>query len=204
MSEFRRPRSARKAGIGAPSPAALGVVKVGPDFSDEYPDGDPAAAEAFATVLRCGQAVSAEVERTMLATFGAPQNVLNSLAVIEGAHTALTPSEISERTYLSSATMTATLDALEYNGWVRRVPNPEDRRSVLVEITADGQAVADQFLPGIRRVEQAVLAELTHAERVTLLKLLAKMLKGAATVAAAQPITLAGRRNTPTRAQPLD
>jgi DNA-binding MarR family transcriptional regulator len=70
--------------------------------------------------------------------------------------------------------MTGTLDALEYNGWVRRVPNPQDRRSVLVEITAKGQTVADQLLPGIRRVEQAVLAELTRTERVTLLKLLAK------------------------------
>lgn len=173
-------------------------MKVGPDFLDEFPDGDPAAAEAIATLLRCGQAVIAEVERTMLASFGAPQNVLNSLAVIEGAHTALTPSEISERTYLSSATMTGTLDALEYNGWVRRVPNPQDRRSVLVEITAKGQAVADQLLPGIRRVERAVLAELTPAERVTLLEFLAKVLKGAATVAAAEPITLDGRRNRPT------
>ena len=192
----------RKAGIGSPSPAALGVVKVGPNFSDEFPDGDPVAAETFATILRCGQAVSAELERTMLASFGAPQNVLNSLAVIEGAQSALTPSEISECTFLSSATMTNTLDALEYNGWVRRVPNPRDRRSVLVEITAKGQAVADQLLPGIRRVEQACLAELTRAERVTLLKLLAKVLKGAATTAAAEPITLDGRRNRPTHHEP--
>ena len=192
----------RKAGIGSPSPAALGVVKVSPDFFDEFPDGDPVAAEAFATILRCGQAVSAELERTMLASFGAPQNVLNSLAVIEGAHIALTPSEISECTYLSSATMTGTLDALEYNGWVRRVPNPRDRRSVLVEITPKGQAVADQLLPGIRRVEQAILAELTRAERVTLLKLMAKVLKGAAAAAAAEPITLDGRRNRPIHHEP--
>ncbi len=199
MPEYRRQRSQRRSGIGSPSPAALGVVKVSPDFADEFPDGDPAAAEVFATLLRCGQAVIAEMERTMLATFGAPQNVLNSLAVIEGAHAALTPSEISERTFLSSATMTGTLDALEFNGWVRRVPNPEDRRSVLIEITADGQAVADRLLPGVRRVEQAVLTELTATERATLLKLLAKVLKGAAAVAAAEPITLDGRRNRPSR-----
>jgi len=192
----------RKSGIGSPSPAALGVVKVGPDFLDEFPDGDPAAAEVFATLLRCGQIVSTEIERTMLASSGAPQNLFNSLAVIEGAPDPLTPKEISERTYLSSATMTATLNALEHNGWVRRMPNHRDRRSVLVEITAKGQAVADQLLPGIRRVEQAVLAELTHAERVTLLKLLAKVLKGAATVAATEPITLDGRRNRPTHHQP--
>ena len=174
-------------------------MTVGADFVDEFPDGDPAAAEAYATIIRCGEALSAEIERTMLASFGAPQNVLNSLAVIEGAPAPLTPSEISESTYLSSATMTATLDALEHNGWVRRIPNPQDRRSVLVEITADGLAIADRFLPGIRRVEQAVLTHLTPAERTDLLDLLAKVLKGAAEVAAADPIPLEGRRNRPSR-----
>lgn len=199
MSEARRPRRARKAGATSPSSAALGIVRVGADFSEEYPDGDPTAAEAFATLIRAGNAISTEVERAMLASFDVPENVLNSLAVIEGAGTTLTPSEIGERTLTSSGTMTGTLDALEYNGWVRRVPNPDDRRSVLIEITDEGQAVADRFLPGIRTLEQAVLAELTSAERATLLKLLAKVLRGAATVAAAEPIPLVGRRNRPQR-----
>jgi len=79
------PASARRSGICSTSPAALGVVKVGPDFHYEFPDGDPAATEAFATILRYGQTARADLERTMLASFGAPQNVLNSLAVIEGA-----------------------------------------------------------------------------------------------------------------------
>jgi DNA-binding MarR family transcriptional regulator len=174
-------------------------VKVDPDFTQEYPDGDPAAAEAFATLIRTGDAMNAEVERAMLASFEVPQNVLNSLAVIDGADTALTPSQIGERTLTSSATMTSTLDALEYHGWVRRVPNPDDRRSVLIEITDDGQAVADRFLPGIRAIENAVLAELTAAERATLLDLLAKVLRGAAQAAAAAPIPLDGRRNRPAR-----
>lgn len=79
------PASARRSGICSTSPAALGVVKVGPDFHYEFPDGDPAATEAFATILRYGRTARADLERTMLASFGAPQNVLNSLAVIEGA-----------------------------------------------------------------------------------------------------------------------
>ncbi len=108
---------------------------------------------------------------------------------------ALTPSQIGERTFTSSGTMTGTLDALEYNGWVRRIPNPDDRRSVLVEITDEGQAIADRLLPGIRRLEAALLTELTNAERTTLLELLAKALTSAASVAAADPIPLEGRRN---------
>jgi hypothetical protein len=31
-------------------------------------------------------------------------------------------------------------DLLEHRGWIRRIPNPDDRRSTLIEITPDGRA----------------------------------------------------------------
>lgn len=184
--------------------AALGVVKVGRDFQTEFPDGEPRAAEINATLIRTGQALEAEVNRAMLASFGATQPVLNSLAVLEGAGQPLTPSEISERTLTSSATMTATIDALQGRGWVRRVSNPDDRRSVLVEITDEGQAVADRLLPGIRKLDVAIFAGLSSAERTTMLKLLAKVLAQLAIVASEPPIRLDGRRNRTRRPRPAD
>ncbi len=199
MSDRRRPGRPRKTSLGSPSPAALGVVKVGSDFVDEYPDGDPVAAEVYATLIRTGLALIHEIERTMLATFGVSQSVLNSLAIIDGAGEPLTPSQISERSLTSSATMTGTLDTLEYRGWVRRVPNPEDRRSLLIEITPDGRAIADQLLPGIRKVERTVFAVLTANERSALLKVLGKVLSSVAAVTAADPLPLEGRRNRPPR-----
>ena len=199
MSERRPPTRRRKASHGSPAPAARGVVKVAADFADEYPDGERASTEAYATLVRTGAALTQEIERCMAATFGVPQTVLNSLAVIDGEGGPLTPSEISERTLVSSGSMTGTLDQLEYRGWVRRTPNPDDRRSVLVEITDVGKAVADQFLPGIRKIELAVLAGLTADELDTLLELLGKVLAGAATVASAEPIVLEGRRTRPQR-----
>jgi DNA-binding MarR family transcriptional regulator len=176
-----------------------GIVKVDPDFADEYPDGHAVAAEIFGTLIRVGQALSYELDRASVATFGVPQSVLNSLAVIEGAGEPLTPSQISERTLISSATMTATLDTLEYRGWVRRMPNPDDRRSVLIEITDDGKAIADQLLPGTRKIEMAVCADLTDSERKTAMKLLAKVLNQAAALAEVEPIPLNGRRKRPAR-----
>jgi DNA-binding MarR family transcriptional regulator len=199
LSEPRRSGRPRKASASSPSAAALGVVRVGPDFQAEFPDGEPRAAEIMATLVRTGQALAAEIDRAMRASIGASQALLNSLAVIEGADQPLTPSEISERTLTSSATMTATIDALERHGWVRRVANPDDRRSLLVEITDEGQAVTDRFLPGIRKIDVAVLAGLSSAERTTLLKLLAKVLNQLATIAAQPPIPLDGRRNRPQR-----
>jgi DNA-binding MarR family transcriptional regulator len=95
--------------------------------------------------------------------------------------------------------MTATLDLLEYRGWIRRIPNPGDRRSVLIEITPDGRAVTDQLLPGIRTVERNILSALTPEERAHLLEMLAKILARAAGVAAEPPEPLNGQRIRPAR-----
>ena len=95
--------------------------------------------------------------------------------------------------------MTATLDLLERRGWVRRAPNPGDRRSTLVEITPDGRAVANKMLPGIRTLEKSVLTALTPGERAQLLGLLAKILDRAAAVATEDPEPLTGLRVRPGR-----
>jgi hypothetical protein len=98
--------------------------------------------------------------------------------------------------------MTATLDLLQRRGWIRRVPNPADRRSVLIEITPQGRATTDQLLPGIRTVERSILSALTPDERVHLLDLLAKILARTADVAAHPPEPLHGQRNRPARLNP--
>ena len=199
-------RSRRSQGSVA-SPAALGAVRVGPDFATEYPDGNPAAAEALSTVIRAGQALYDEIDRAMQASIGVPESALNTLAVIEGAERPLTPSEISERTFRSSATMTSILDVLESRGWVRRVPNPADRRSVLIEMSEAGYAITDRFLPGVRKIERAVMADLSAKELSSLMNILPNVLDSTARLCATDPIPLEGRRNrsrgqsqpTPTR-----
>jgi DNA-binding MarR family transcriptional regulator len=182
-----------------PSPASLGVVRVGADFASEFPDGDPHSTEATATLVRAGTSVLIELDRTILEAFGVAHPVVTALAVIEGADGPLTPSEISERVLVASATMTATLDTLESRGWVVRAPNPTDRRSVLVSITEEGRATADRFLPGIRAVESALMSSLTPKERDQLVTLLGKVLARAAEVADEPAIPLEGRRNRPER-----
>ena len=202
MSEPSRPARPGRGGRGRPSPASLGVVRVDADFQDEYPDGDATCTEAYATLCRTGEALLGELDRCIAATFDMPQAAATALAVIDGAGAPLTPSQVSDRVLVASATMTATLDLLEYRGWIRRVPNPADRRSILIEITPDGRATADQLLPGIRTVERSVLSALTTDERAQLLDLLAKVLARAADVAAGPPEPLSGQRIRPARLDP--
>jgi DNA-binding MarR family transcriptional regulator len=175
--------------------ASRGVVRVGDGFQAEYPDADPASTELMATLVRTGFVLTSELDRAVAASIGINQAATNTLAVVEGADGLLTPSEISDRTLISSATMTSTLDRLEARGWVRRIPNPEDRRSVLVEITDEGRELCDRFLPGIHAIERSVMSELDPDERKRLLELLEKVLAGAARVAAAAPTPLEGRRS---------
>ena len=185
-----------------PSPAALGVVRVDADFQEEYPGGDPTCTEAYATLVRTGQALLGELDRRIRLTFDVSQPAATALAVIDGAREPLTPSQVGDRALVASATMTATLDLLEHRGWIRRIPNPDDRRSVLIEITPAGRATADQLLPGIRTHERTILSALTPDERTQLLDLLAKVLARTAEIAGQHPEPLTGARVRPARLAP--
>jgi DNA-binding MarR family transcriptional regulator len=174
-------------------------VRVDPDFEDEYPDADASCTEAFATLLVAGKVLAAEHDRRIEHTLGVSQSVAQALAVVDGAGRALTPTEISERTLVASATMTAVLDTLERQGWIRRTPNPDDRRSILIEITSEGRELADRFIPGLHTVERRVLSALTPRERQQLLTLLGKVIASANELADEPVEPLEGERRRPDR-----
>lgn len=73
--------------------------------------------------------------------------------------------ELARRVELTSGAMTSRLDALEAEGLVRRLRDPSDRRSVLVELTEQGLEKHEQAL-GIQAQKEALLAEaLTEREK---------------------------------------
>jgi DNA-binding MarR family transcriptional regulator len=181
------------------APGQHEVVRVDPDFEDEYPDADASCTEAYATLLVVGNVLAAEHERRIEHTLGVSESVAQALAVVDGAVRPLTPTEISERTLLASATMTAVLDTLERPGWIRRTPNPDDRRSVLIEITPEGRELADRFIPGLHIVERRVMSALTRRERHQLLALLGKVLASANGLADEPVEPLEGERRRPDR-----
>ena len=69
----------------------------------------------------------------------------------------------------------ATLNDLLASRSVRRRPDPQDRRRNIVTITARGTATLERLDAMLDGVQDAVLAPLTATERVTLLRLLAKL-----------------------------
>ena len=72
--------------------------------------------------------------------------------------------------------MTNRIDRLTASGYVRREPDPRDRRGVLVTLTDEGLAVVDAALDDLLAGERKLLAGLDNGQRRTLADLLRTLL----------------------------
>ena len=95
-----------------------------------------------------------------------------------GAHPGIDATRLSEIIYFDRSTIGDVLDRMEGKGWILRQSTPDDRRIKRVDLSPAGHAVLQQVEPGIRRVQERLLAGLTAAEAKTLVRLLAKMADG--------------------------
>jgi len=174
----------------------------------EFPDLDPSAAEAYLHLLRAGDDAFGVSERN-LDEHGISQGrfcVLMLLwrstqpkaATLMGAESCAdgprTPAELAEGANVTRATMTGLIDTLERDGFVKREPDPVDRRMMSVRLTAKAEKFIREFLPGHFRTTAKLMSTLSESERKTLVRLLNKistqaaaMLGGPATVTADRP-----------------
>ena len=72
----------------------------------------------------------------------------------------LSPGRLLRETLVSSGTMTNRVDRLAGRGLVERMPDPSDRRGVLVRLTADGRRRVDGALEELLRRERDLLSSL--------------------------------------------
>ena len=84
----------------------------------------------------------------------------------------LSASDISARTGLTSGAVTRLIDRLEQRGSIRRRADANDRRRVLVEITASAEHVCEPFYGPLAREGTALLHDCTEKELETILKYL--------------------------------
>ncbi len=90
----------------------------------------------------------------------------------------LSPSTLLQETLVTSGTMTIRIDRLVTAGWVERLPDPDDRRGVLVRLTEAGRATVDSALADLLVKERDILAGLTPAGRRKLASLLRELSTG--------------------------
>lgn len=77
---------------------------------------------------------------------------------------AATPGELGTRLGLTTGSVTAMLDRLERLGYLRRSPDPSDRRRVTVRPTAEPERIAVELYGPLAREGAQVTARYTIAE----------------------------------------
>jgi DNA-binding MarR family transcriptional regulator len=119
---------------------------------------------------------SIEAELQPLDITAAQFVVFNSIALGKGR----TIGEFCRLLGYDSGAMTRLLDRIEKKGLIRRVANPEDRRSFLLELTPESKALFPQARRRVQAVFRRLLAGFDEAQAAALKQSLEQLLANAA------------------------
>src|SRR5262245_55008494 len=101
--------------------------------------------------------------------------MLSALRVAGPPHVA-SPTRLARGLMLSSAGVTSRIDRLERRGFVRRLPDPNDRRGVLIELTDEGLVAVDAAVAANATSDRQLLDHLEPTELEQLEAILRKLL----------------------------
>jgi MarR family 2-MHQ and catechol resistance regulon transcriptional repressor len=133
---------------------------------------DVDASRLVVTLARADDALSRRIEEALapIGVTGPKFNVLMELAASPDGRLSL--SEVARRLLKSPPNVTALMDRLESDGWVRRIRDASDRRVVTAEITKEGWSILRRAAPLVFAMEKQLLSCLSKTRRKELARLL--------------------------------
>ena len=143
----------------------------------ERPDLDVEPLQVLSRVSRLAKHLD-RARRAAFAAHGLEAWEFDVLSALrrQGPPYQLSPGSLLHATLVTSGTMTNRVDRLAEGGLVRRLPDPQDKRGVLVELTPRGRSVADAALADLLTQERDLLAGLDASQRDLLASLLRMLL----------------------------
>lgn len=156
--------------------AADHVDRLRAQWARELPGVDTEAMSILGRARRITLALRGEIE-AVFARHGLDAGEFDVVATLRraGPPYRLRPTELHASLMVSSGGMTDRLARLEAAGLVRRVANPDDGRSLLVELTDTGRAVSAKAFREDMALEQEIVSALSRAERRQLGDLLRRL-----------------------------
>jgi DNA-binding MarR family transcriptional regulator len=157
----------------ATNPVTDEVDEIVARWQAERPDLDIAPLQVLSRVSRLAR----HLDRARRAAFAAHGletwgfDVLSALRR-QGQPYQLSPGALLRTTLVTSGTMTNRIDRLAEAGLVRRQPDPQDKRGVLVELTDSGLRTVDAALADLLERERRLLNGLEAAKQDELANLL--------------------------------
>ncbi len=143
----------------------------------ERGDLDLAPVEVFSRISRLARHLDL-ARRDAFTAHGIESWEFDVLAALRraGAPYELSPGRLLRETLVTSGTMTNRVDRLTARGLVERLPDPRDRRGVLVRLTMDGKSAVDGAFEALLAAESDLLADLPEHDRTRLAGLLRSLL----------------------------
>jgi DNA-binding MarR family transcriptional regulator len=137
----------------------------------------PARAQLHETVIRClRQFIAGSIlyNQQIADRVGLRLTDMQCINVLELMGPS-TPKELARFTGLTTGGVTVMLDRLEKGGYLKREPNPRDRRSVLVHLNPAKVKKMQAFYGEINQRMATLLDETPERELRSVVKLLSKM-----------------------------
>ncbi len=149
------------------------IDKIKAQWARQRPDLDTEPMALIGRMTRLSAHLSEEMGKTF-ARHGLNGPSFDMLATLlrSGPPHALSPNQLLETMMVTSGTMTNRIDQLEKDDLVIRVRNPDDKRSVLVQLTGKGQKIIDAAVTDHVETQKKLVAGLSGDERGNLNALL--------------------------------
>jgi DNA-binding MarR family transcriptional regulator len=146
-------------------------------WAAERPDLDISPMGVIGRISRLSRVLESNINQ-VFASYNLSRGGFDVLAALRrsGAPFRLSPTELYNSLLISSGAMTNRVDRLEERKLVVRVPDPSDRRGVLVALTTKGRRLVDTVIAAHLENEQELLKHLNGLERQELAQLLRKLL----------------------------
>jgi DNA-binding MarR family transcriptional regulator len=148
-------------------------------WREAQPDLDTRALQVTARLSRIGPLLARRQE-LVFGRYGLNRGEVGMLSAlrIAGPPHRLSPTRLGRGLMLSSAGVTSRVDRLERRGFVRRLPDPDDRRGVIVELTDAGKDAVDAAVAAITVSDRELLERLDQDQMAALEELLRILLAG--------------------------
>jgi DNA-binding MarR family transcriptional regulator len=114
----------------------------------ERPDIDPSPVQVYGLICQLYLQTTAFIN-SALEPYGLYRGTFDVLTALRraGAPYLLTPKQLAAELLLSAAGLTSRLNALEERHLIARLPEPNDRRTVRIQLTAAGEALVNTVIP---------------------------------------------------------
>lgn len=134
------------------------IVSIIAQWEREKPDLDPGPMALFGALARAYLLTSPVIE-ALMAKYGLARGTFDVLAALRrsGEPYRLPPGQLSRSLMLSGAGMTNRLDRLEAMRLIARIPEPSDRRSIQIQLTAKGRHLVEKVTPQLVEFERQMV-----------------------------------------------